>query len=1499
MHFRVALAAPAAAVLALGWQLTAAPPASAATSWWVDNTAAGCSNTGPGSATTPFCTISAAASKAVTPGDTVTVRPGTYPEQVTVGASGAGGVPVTFVAAAPGVVVDGTRDLSTAAWTPTTGGTFSTPFAPPSAPKQVFVDGARLAAGTGASTLAAGSFYYDATAKVLHVNLGGSTPSGRAIRAGAQTYGFNVVGRTDVTIAGFATTGQNGVGLRVSGSSSVTLRDDSSAVSASYGILLESSSSAVTVSGASVTSSASIGIKLSATTASTISGAKVTASGNHGISLQASTGNVVQYSETADNAVTSGTATAAGVDVSSGSTDTVLRGNVSHGNQDSGFQVYGSSARALVLRNVSWGNGNHGFDTLASTDVRYLSNTAYGNHDDGISIEGQSTGATLRDNISVDNGLSTGRHDLYVEQTSATGLTADSDLLWNSEWVPAARIGLSRYQTVSELRAATGLESAGLGSDPMFADAAAHDFRLGAQSAAIDSADVTASGFEGNDAAGQAPVDDPTVVDSGTGTPAYADRGAFERVPQSGDSATNAPHAALVLSATTGQVPPSVPVTADARGSSDVDGQGIASYTFDFGDGTVIGPQASAVASHDIASVGTHVVRVIVTDIGGLTGTSEVTVTLTDRPLVVYHVDGADPTCSDAGGGTSPPFCSIGRAAAVALAGDTVLVEPGDYREQVTPLHTGMPTAPLTFRAHGVVRLLGSSDLSAGSLWTATSTNAWKASVASSAPVTQVLRNGTRLALASSSTTTTAGTFFYDAATSTLYVDAGGANPADGTTLEASTRTYGFKLWNARSVVVDGFTTQGQNGPGVSIQDSSDVVVSSAVARLESSYGISSDRSSRTTVSGATATDNGSIGIRIATSPDAVVSGNATFSNGFHGISIQTSTGATVSGNVAHDNVQLTQRLADGIDVSLGSTGALVERNTTYANQDSGIEIYTGSDNATVRRNVSYDNGDHGLDCLGSLGDHVVGNTVVGNSTAGINLEGGCFGSVVADNVSIDNAVASTRTIGDIRLDESSAPGSTVDSNLVYQTAGGPLYEWNSAPYTTVATFRTASGQGGKDLAAAPRFADLTGRNLALTLTSPAVDSADLGVAGAAATDHDGIAPVDVPVIPDTGAGTPAYGDRGALEYHGSLQPTGPTAALSATPATGRVPLTVQLSAASSTAGDSPLVTYTFTCGNGATVGPQATATASCTYAVAGSYTASVRVVDQLGLDSTATTPVPVSPPFAPPKAALSASPPSGVVPFAVTLSAAASTDPEGGTLTYTFTCATGSTGTAQSSPTTVCSYAKTGTFTASVTVLSSVSGRTATATTTVTAAANKPPTASMSLVTPPGSVAPTTARFDASASRDPEGRALTYTFACGNGTSVGPQSGSTATCSYPAGGSFKASVTVTDDAGQRATSPTVTVAVAANKPPVASLVVTLSAPRAPTVATLDASGSVDPEKHALTYTYACGNGTVVGPTTARTATCTYAVGGNNITARVTVTDDTGQTDTATAKLRL
>lgn len=1479
----------AAFTLILGVATVQAPMALAAGAWWVDNTSPLCSNTGPGTSDTPLCTISAAAARAINAGDQVMVRPGTYAEQVTVAASGGVGSPITFVASAPGVVVLGTRDLSDAAgWTAAGATAWSRAYAPPSAPRQVFRDDVRLPAAASLAALAAGQFFFDTVARVLYVDAGGPNPAdGHTIAAGAQTYGFNLVGRSNVVVDGFRLKRQNNAGVRLSGSSVVTVQNVTATEAGVNGILLESATSNVTVSGSTVSGSASVGIRLSATTGSRIA-ANISRTNNfHGISLATSSNNVIEGNESADNRVPAGTNAAAGIDVNTTSPDNVVRGNLTHGNQDSGVQVYSASHRALVIRNISYRNGDHGFDTFASTNVTYLSNTSYGNRMDGFSVEGNATGATLRNNISVDNGLATGEFGIYVDALSATGFSADADIVWNSANATAVKIGLAAYPTLAAYAAATGQEAQGRGQDPNFVDAANGNFALSANSPAIDAADATVAGFEATDRTGTAAVDDLNVPDTGAGTPAYADRGALERTPLPADPADAAPHAVLVLSTSNGQVPPAATVRADATGSSDVDPTGIASYTFDFGDGTVVGPQAGGTAQHDYTATGVRTVRVTVADSGGATASAQQSVTLTARPLVGYQVDNGDPSCSDSANGTSTPFCSIAPAAAVALAGDTVWIHPGTYREQVTPARVGMNGAPLTFRAAAAgVRVLGTSNLSDEAGWSPTATTAWSRPLASSAPVTQVLSDGQRLAATTAADTTTPGSFFYDATAARLYVDAGGPNPATGHVLEASTRTYGFKLWNTHDVVVDGIATWGQNGPGVSIQDSARMRVSGVTAELAATYGISSDRSTAVTVTGATALNNASIGIRFAATSGSAISGSSARDNRYHGISLQGSANNVVAGNTAYDNARPGQRVAAGIDVSLSSTGVTVERNTTYGNQDSGIQIYSGSSNAIVARNVSYDNGDHGLDCFSSPGDFVVGNTVVGNATAGINLEGGCSGSVVANNISTDNAVGSTTTIGDIRLDEASTPGSTVDRNVAFMTNGGPLYEWNSAPYTTVAAFRVASGQEPNGIGADPRFRNLTARDLRLQGGSPAIDNADLTMTGAVAKDHDGRDPVDHPRVANTGAGTPAFADRGAQEYYGA------TAALSVTPASGTMPLTVTADASGSVGLDGAIASYAFDCGNGTRTGPQTSSTTTCTYPSAGVFTVTVTVVDVNGVSDQATATVTVTAVNQAPVASLTAAPASGTAPLTVVLDASGSRDPEGGLLTYLLDCGNGTA--VVTTPTRTCSYPDVGTFTATASV-KDPQGLTGSATTTITAKANQAPVAALT-VTPSTDYVPATVTLDATGSTDPEGGPLTYSLTCGNGTPAVLTP--TATCSYQTAGTFTAGATVTDDHGATS-SVTKSVTVKADEAPTVVLAPIKSRAKVNEKLLVNASGSTDPDKTPIaSYRIDCGNGVVFGPGPASSATCQYGRAGT-YTIRVTVTDTIGQTGSASKSVRV
>jgi len=84
----------ASAILAV---LPGVPPAWGASAYHVDGKARGCSNSGPGSKSQPFCTIGQGAAVA-RPGETVIVHGATYREMVTVPRSGTSRSPITFKA---------------------------------------------------------------------------------------------------------------------------------------------------------------------------------------------------------------------------------------------------------------------------------------------------------------------------------------------------------------------------------------------------------------------------------------------------------------------------------------------------------------------------------------------------------------------------------------------------------------------------------------------------------------------------------------------------------------------------------------------------------------------------------------------------------------------------------------------------------------------------------------------------------------------------------------------------------------------------------------------------------------------------------------------------------------------------------------------------------------------------------------------------------------------------------------------------------------------------------------------------------------------------------------------------------------------------------------------------------------------------------------------------------------------------------------------------------
>src|SRR5262245_17337670 len=373
----------------------------AASEYHVDINNPNCSNSGPGSPGVPYCSIQAAATARGGPDVTLLVHPGTYREQVTVPASGSSGSPLLIKAIAPGVIVDGADDFSNPAqWASYTGQIWLAASVDWS-PNQILVDGVRLVpADILPEFLTPQTFRY-MPGEGLYVNIGGDNPGDHQTFVSRRTNGFRVSGRSWVTLEGMT----------------VTRTQDN-------GIFGTAGCGNISVLSTTVHHAFRAGISINACSDVLVSGNATTDNGNHGIYFLGGTADsTIRGNESARNARPTVRA-ANGIAVEGDCEDIVIADNRLHNNQDTGQQL-NDSEDVLSQHNLSWDNGDHGYDHLRSTDVRHVGDVAYRNHKDGFSIEGASSSISIFNSIAMENGLTTAEFNLWVDPNSTSGFESD------------------------------------------------------------------------------------------------------------------------------------------------------------------------------------------------------------------------------------------------------------------------------------------------------------------------------------------------------------------------------------------------------------------------------------------------------------------------------------------------------------------------------------------------------------------------------------------------------------------------------------------------------------------------------------------------------------------------------------------------------------------------------------------------------------------------------------------------------------------------------------------------------------------------------------------------------------------------------------------------------------------------------------------------------------------------------------------------------------------
>jgi PKD repeat protein len=238
--------------------------------------------------------------------------------------------------------------------------------------------------------------------------------------------------------------------------------------------------------------------------------------------------------------------------------------------------------------------------------------------------------------------------------------------------------------------------------------------------------------------------------------------------------------------------------------------------------------------------------------------------------------------------------------------------------------------------------------------------------------------------------------------------------------------------------------------------------------------------------------------------------------------------------------------------------------------------------------------------------------------------------------------------------------------------------------------------------------------------------------------------------------------------------------------------LDLSVNGSGSTDTDGQITSYAWNFGDGAT---GTGATAQHSYAAAGTYTVTLTVTDNGSKTATSTATVTVAA-NQPPTASFTHTENLRTV----NVDASASSDPEGTALTYAWTFGDGGTATGATASH---AYVADGTYTVTLTV-TDANGAKGTASQQVTVAGpfNAPPTASFT-----HTEAFLKADLDGRGSSDADGTIVSYAWNFGDGSTG---TGSTASHTYAAAGTYPVALTVTDDGGKTATT-TVSITVAAN----------------------------------------------------------------------------------------
>ncbi len=646
----------------------------------------------------------------------------------------------------------------------------------------------------------------------------------------------------------------------------------------------------------------------------------------------------------------------------------------------------------------------------------------------------------------------------------------------------------------------------------------------------------------------------------------------------------------------------------------------------------------------------------------------------------VYYVDATGGNNLNNGTAPARAWRTLAKVNSTTFAaGDSILLKRGEeWRERLIVTASGTAALPILFDAYGTGPnpiINGANRVTA---WTQTGPNLYTSAV-TVAPEAVIFNGVKGERAASAAEVDSAGEWHWAANTLTIY--------SAGTPLniEASARQFAVECFLNSYSIVRNLTIRYAEDP-VRLLDTAFVTVENLTACDSAGYGgillcsATSGRGSdntvrnclvynvtgsaestsgggnghgiflwgqnlcgRNTISMNSIHDNGGSGVLVIDSSDNVVSGNTVWRQGSIGISLNglNSNGNLIERNHVYENCRL-ENDRFGINLYMPGSDNVVRHNTVhdqhvFTDDEVGIPGFLERSGG-----IRYD-GDVAIGVADKTGNHVYAN-VIYNEYEGIQVFN--YSNVRVTGNTIHNVVRSGIHVGCANI-PGAADGNRFLANIVAQAqqqliwlnqATNTAFDYNAyypdSPSAfnlngvrgNLAGWRSATGADAHAVSGDPLFADAALQDFRILPGSPCIDTAELTGAGEA--DIAGV------IRPQGGAC-----DMGAYEFGQA-----PTAAFSAMPTSGAMPLQVQFSDLS-TPGTSPITRWSWDFNNDG-VEDSSEQNPVHLYALDGKYSVSLTVSNSVGnATNTQTDLINVT---SGPSADFSAAPTSGIAPLAV-----------------------------------------------------------------------------------------------------------------------------------------------------------------------------------------------------------------------------------------------------------